>query len=622
MANTDLNDNRSAGAALASHIADESAKRGKGRSVKPLRRLWPFVAKYPGTVALFLIFLVLAASLTLSIALALKAIVDCGYNQSGTVPDYCASFAVGDAGSIGAYFLFAIIIGLLTAIFSALRFYYVTILGQRVTADLRKAVYDNVTRLSPIFFEKTHTGEVLSRLTTDTTVIEGVIGSSLSFSLRSVATSIGSLIIMAFISWKLTALVLLIGPLIIIPAALIGRRIIKLSRSSQDNLATASARAGESLGAIQTVQAFTREDKERADFSGAVERTFEAHRKRIAVRSVMTFVIFGLGFCGVTGVLWYGAWLVLQGQLSGGDMAAFIFLAVNTVSAAGFLTGTWTEFLRASGATERVMELLEVEPQITAPDHPIALGRVSGAMRFDDVSFSYPTRPEEQALRDVSFEINAGETVALVGPSGAGKTTVFQLLLRFYDVQSGGISLEGTPITQVSPQDLRSQFAIVQQNTPLFSGTAMDNIRYGRAGASDEDVIAAAKAAYAHDFIMALPDGYNTTLGESAATLSGGQRQRLAIARAILRDAPILLLDEATSALDSESEQAVQKAFDEISSTRTTLVIAHRLATVKTADRIIVMDQGTIVESGTHKDLVKSGGLYARLAKIQFSKQS
>jgi len=616
-------DSRSSGAALVASIEEDKDKRGKARSVKPLRQLWPFIVRYKFIVAAFVIFLILAAAMQLSIGLAVKVITDCGFvDETKTVADYCTRFAVGEQSKMGSYFKFAMLIGVGAAVFGALRFYFISILGQRVIADIRKDVYDKLTRLSPEFFERVHTGEVLSRLTTDTTLIESVIGSSISFAVRSIATGIGSLIIMFFISWKLTLLVMCIGPAIILPTVLIGKRIRTLSRSSQDNLATASSRAGESLGAIQTVQAFTREEKERRDFSNAVENTYIAHRKRIGVRSLMTLIIFGLGMTGMVGVFWYGAQEVQNFQASGGstgmtsgDIFAFGIYAFSVVSGVGFLTGTWTELLRASGATERVMELLA---EITAPENPETLTDTQGTIRFDNVSFVYPSRPTEQTLDAVSFEIKAGETVALVGPSGAGKSTIFQVLLRFYDTQSGLVTIDDVAITKLSPQDLRRQFAIVQQNTPLFSGSAMENIRYGREGASDTDVIEAAKAAFAHDFIQKLPEGYQTDLGESAVTLSGGQRQRLAIARAILRDAPVLLLDEATSALDAESERAVQKAFEEMSKTKTTLVIAHRLATVLKADRIIVMDEGRIVETGTHKQLLKNKGLYARLAELQF----
>ena len=618
-------ESRSAGAALANSIEEDKDKRGKARSVKPLRQLWPFIARYPFTVIAFLIFLTLAALLNLGITEAFRVIVDCGFGDDKVISESCSRYALGDIDQMGSYFKFGMVIGLGLALFSALRFYFISVLGQRVITDIRRAVYDKLTRLSPEFFERVHTGEVLSRLTTDTTLIETVIGSSVSFAIRSIAVSIGALIWMFFISWKLTLLVAAIGPIVLVPAILIGKRIRTLARSSQDNLASASGRAGESLGAIQTVQAFTREAKERADFADAVELTFTAHKKRIFVRSIMTLIIFGLGIIGMIGVMWFGASEVAAAQtsggevgLSGGKITQFTFLAFMVVSSTGFLTSTWTELLRASGATERIMELLAEEPNIKAPDNPTKLTNTSGAISFKNVNFIYPSRPTEQTLDDVSFNIKAGETVALVGPSGAGKSTIFQVLLRFYDIQSGRVTIDDTSITELSPQNLRQQFAIVQQNTPLFSGSAMENIRYGREGASDEDVIAAAKAAFAHEFIKKLPEGYKTDLGESAVTLSGGQRQRLAIARAILRDAPVLLLDEATSALDAESERAVQKAFEEMSKAKTTLVIAHRLATVLKADRIIVMDEGRIVETGTHKELLKNKGLYARLADLQF----
>lgn len=603
---------------FAEQLEQDKQARDRAKSVKPLRRILPFVTRYPGTITLFLIFLFLAALLGLSIGWAMKIIVDCGFGNSGDLPAECQRFALGDVSNMGSYFKLGIAVAFFTAVFSALRFYYISVLGQRVIADLRKAVFDHLTSLSSSFFEKVHTGEVQSRLTTDTMLIETVIGSSLSFALRTIVSSIGALVLMFFISWKLTALVICIGPVLIIVGIVFGRRVQRLSRSGQDNLATASVRAGESLGAIQTVQAFTREAKERADFGRATEATYVSNKQRIAVRSVMTFILFGFGMAGMVGVFWYGAKLVQGGALTGGDIVGFSYYAFTAVSGVGFLTNTYADFLRAAGATERIMELLSETPEITAPENPAHIGTATGQINFDDVTFSYPTRPDQQALHGVSFDIRPGETIALVGPSGAGKTTLFQLLLRFYDATSGQIKIDGHDVKSLRPEELRAQFAIVQQNTPLFSGTAMENIRYGRDGASDEDVIAAAKAAFAHDFISALPQGYATDLGEAAASLSGGQRQRIAIARAILRDAPILLLDEATSALDSESETAVQHAFEMISETKTTLVIAHRLSTVRKADRIIVLDGGKIVETGTHAQLSEAGGLYARLANMQF----
>ena len=621
-----FDESRSEGAALAATIEEDKNKRGKARSVKPLRALWPYVWRYPFMVIIFLICLIISAGLTLSIPEAFKVIIDCGFANDDPLPNECTRYSLGPSNEMGSYFKFAIIIGIAAAIFGALRFYFVSILGQRVIADLRKKLYDHLTSLSPEFFEKVHTGEIISRLNTDTTLIESVIGSSISFALRTTATMIGALVLMFFINVKLALYVLAIGPAVLIPTLLISRRIRTLSRSSQNNLATASSRASESLAAIKTVQAFTREDKEKRDFATAIEDTYSNHKKRIAVRSLMTLIIFGLGLTGIIIVFWSGAVELSKANasggelgMSGGDITKFAFYAFMVISNAGFLTGTWTEFLRASGATERVMELLEEDPLIFAPQNPTKLTNAQGSIEFRDVKFIYPSRPEEQALKNVSFRVKPGETVALVGPSGAGKSTIFQLLLRFYDLKSGSILVDDVSLVALTPQNLRQQFAIVQQNTPLFSGSAMENIRYGREGANDADVITAAKAAYAHEFIEKLPEGYETDLGESAVTLSGGQRQRLAIARAILRDAPILLLDEATSALDAESERAVQKAFEDMSKTKTTLVIAHRLATVLKADRIIVMDEGRIVETGTHKELLKTGGLYARLAELQFN---
>ena len=620
-----VDESRSSGAALAASIEQDKDKRGKARSIKPLRRLWPFIARYPFIISMFLIFMSIATVMNLGISFAARIILDCGLKGDGNIPASCARYAIGDSTNMSAYFKFALLIALIMAVAGALRFYFISILGQRVIADLRKSVYNKLTTLSTEFYERIHTGEVLSRLTTDTTLIETIIGSSFSFALRHMAHTIGALFIMFLINWKLTLIVLAIGPIVLLPVMLVGRRIKTFSRSSQDNLANASSRASESLSAMQTVQAFTREAKERTHFSNAVENTYTAHKKRIAVRSLMTFMMVSLGLAGIVIMIWYGAVEVGKAKASGGStgmssgtITQFGFLAFQVVSSIGFLIGTWTDFLRASGATERVMELLEEDPTITAPENPAALTHTKGRVTFDAVNFVYPSRPTEQTLDNVSFDIKAGETVALVGPSGAGKSTIFQVLLRFYDIQSGLVTIDDVPITKLSPQELRRQFAIVQQNTPLFSGSAMENIRYGREGASDAEVITAAKAAFAHEFIERLLEGYQTDLGESAVTLSGGQRQRLAIARAILRDAPVLLLDEATSALDAESERAVQRAFEDMSKTKTTLVIAHRLATVLKADRIIVMDEGRIVETGTHKELLKNKDLYARLAELQF----
>lgn len=612
---------RTRGAAFSAEIDRDKAHRDKAKSIKPLARIWPFVAKYPLWLTAFIILLVLSVIASLTLPAILRVIIDCGFNPDAASNTSCARVAVGGPEDLSSYFKLGLIFAAVLAFVSALRYYFITILGQRVIADIRRAVYDNLMGLGPSYFERVRTGEVLSRLTTDTTLVETVLTGSVSFALRSIATTIGAIIVMFFVSWKLALMVLMIGPAIIVPAVFIGRRLQRLSRGGQDRLADASARASEALSNIQTVQSYTREDTEREAFGDTIEATFDVQRRRIKTQTVMTMLVFGVSMMGIVGVLWFGASAVVAGTISGGQILQFTVLAFMAVSGAGMLSETYTNLLRAAGASERLVEILNATPDIAIPDQPTDLPSVKGALEFNAVDFIYPARPQDPVLRDVTLSIKAGETIALVGPSGAGKSTIFQLLLRFYEPQSGIISIDGVPIDALDPQQLRRQFAIVAQNTPLFSGSAMDNIRYGREGASEADAKLAAKAAYADEFIMALPEGYDTQLGEGAASLSGGQRQRLAIARAILRDAPILLLDEATSALDSESEQAVQRAFAEISKTRTTLVIAHRLATVLSADRIVVLDKGEIVDQGTHGELMKRGGLYARLADIQFDQK-
>ncbi|MEL7029006.1 MAG: ABC transporter transmembrane domain-containing protein [Pseudomonadota bacterium] len=618
MSSAEPADGRSAGEAFAAEIQRDGGQRPKVATARPLRQLLPFIAPYKGTVALFVLFLVLASGLTLTLPAAGRLLMDCGFAVASEA-DYCALFDSGGERSLSPYFMAGIIVALLLGAASALRYYYVSRLGERVIADLRRAVYDHLLGLSPHFFETTRTGEVLSRLTTDTTLVQTVIGSSVSVALRTFATTSGAIVMMAIVNWKLALMVLAVGPLILVPIMGFGRRVQALSRTSQDRLADASARAGESLTAVTTVQAFTREEQERTAFAGAVERTYQASMARVRVRSMMTALFFSLIFTAVVLVLWYGASQVKAGAITGGAMLQFMMYAFIAVSGAGFLTETWAEIMRAAGATERLMELLAVRPTIVAPERaPPAAVKAKGDIAFEGVGFAYPSRPEALALENFNLHVAPGETVALVGPSGAGKSTVFQLLLRFYDPQSGAVRFDGADLKELDPQELRRRIAVVQQNAPLFSGTAMDNIRYGRGDATDAEVEAAARAAMAHDFIAALPDGYGTDLGERGTALSGGQRQRLAIARAILRDAPVLLLDEATSALDAESERAIQDAFERIAEDRTTLVIAHRLATVLKADRIVVMDEGRIVDEGAHSALVAKGGLYARLAKLQF----
>ena len=610
---------RSAGAAYAQALEKDKANRTQSRSLKPLRALWPFVARYPGWVALFLLFLALSSAATLVLPGILRIITDCGFGSAASA--FCESVAaspVGDLSGNGLSGFFRIAIGfaVVFSLVGALRFYFITTLGQRVIADIRTAVYDKVVGLDAAWFERVRSGEILSRLTTDTTLIETVVTGSVSFAIRAVVTAVGSIVLMFVVSWKLALMVLAIGPFIVLPVVLIGRHLRELSRRGQDRLADASARAGEAITSIQTVQAFTREDLERERFASSIEESFAVQRQRIRVQTVLTALLFSIGLGGMTAVLWAGARMVAEGTLTGGEMAAFLAYAFFTVSNASVLTETWTNLLRAAGASERLVDILDSDSAIAGE---AALPPLGGDVAFSNVTFTYPTRPETPALRDVNFTVVPGETVALVGPSGAGKSTVFQLLLRFFDPDSGAITLDGHPLATLDPESLRSQIAVVQQNTPLFSGSALDNIRYGRPDATDAEVEAAARAAFAHDFLTALPQGYATDIGERGTTLSGGQRQRIAIARAILRDAPLLLLDEATSALDAESERAVQDAFAAMSADRTTLVIAHRLATVRSADRILVFDGGRLVNSGTHDELMARDGLYARLAELQFN---
>jgi len=612
-----IDPSRSIGAGYAQTVEQDKSKRAKARSFTPLLKLWKFIGRYPVRLVLFLIFLVLSSFMIIGLTYIPKIALDCNVNPENA-HEYCDQIRNMSAGRLNGLSLFAVIFSILFAVIGSTRAYLINTLGEQVVADIRTSVYDNLMRLSPAYFERVRTGEVLSRLTTDTTLVETVVTGSISFALRSIVSIVLAIIVMFISNWKLTLTVLVIGPAIIIPAIIVGRRIQKLSRDGQDQLAGASARAGESISAIQTVQAFTREKFESEGFRSDILRTLNIQRRRLFIRWFLTIFIMAAAMISFTLVIRQGAGNVQAGLSGSGDMAQFALLSLFVVMQASMLTETWTNLLRAAGASERLSEILAEEPEIAAPDDPVIIDPAVGNIAFENITFSYPTRLEEKALNNVSFEIKPGETVALVGPSGAGKTTIYQLLLRFYDPQSGSIKIDDVALPDLAPHNLRRQIAIVQQNTPLFSGSAMDNIRYGRLGATDDDVIAAAKAAYAYDFIMKLPKGFKTDLGEKALTLSGGQQQRIAIARAILRNAPILLLDEATSALDAESEQAVQRAFASLSEGRTTLVIAHRLATVLKADRIIVLDEGKIVDTGTHKQLVKRGGLYARLADLQF----
>ena len=588
---------------VAMNATDE---REKSKKISGLSALWPFMLPYRLLMAAAIFALVLTAMISLALPLAVRRVID--------------NFGSADGAVLDQYFLAAIAIAALLALGTGLRYALVTRLGERVVADIRKAVFDRVIGMSPSFYENIMTGEVLSRITTDTTLILSVIGSSVSIALRNMLIFVGGLVLMMLTSAKLTALVLLIVPAVIIPILVLGRRLRVISRENQDWIAASSGSASEALTAVQTVQAFTHEKISRRQFSDVTEQSYDAAKRRIATRAAMTMIVIFLIFTGVLGVLWIGANDVRADVMSSGALIQFVIYAVMVAGAVAALSEIWGELQRAAGATERLIELLQTVDSVQDQEVPLSLAKpVRGRIQFENVTFSYPARPAVKALDEVDLMIEPGETVAFVGPSGAGKTTIIQMILRFYDPQTGRILLDGHALSDLGRDAFREHIALVPQDPVIFATSARENIRFGRLNATDEQVETAAKAAAAHEFIQSLPEGYDSPLGERGVMLSGGQKQRIAIARAILRDAPVLLLDEATSALDAESEVLVQAAVDSLSADRTTLIVAHRLATVKKADRIVVLDAGRIVASGKHDELVADGGLYARLARLQFT---
>ncbi len=586
---------------------EEARRRPKSRNLRPLLRLTPFLTQYRGRMVLALLALLTAAGATLAVPLAVRRIIDHG-------------FTAANAALVNQYFFGMLLVVVLLALGSAIRFYFVMWIGERVVADIRDALFSHLLKLSPGFFETQRSGEVVSRLTADTTQIKAAFSSTASIALRNVVMLIGTIVMMVLTSPKLAGLSLLALPLIVLPLVIYGRKVRSLSRRAQDTLANSAAYAQERLTAISTVQSNVQEDNARRDFGAATATAFAAAAQRTLARAVLTAAIIGISTGAIVLLLWYGASGVIAGTLSPGTLSQFLIYAILAASSLGQLSEVWGDVQLAAGAAERISELLDEVPAIAAPPHPMPMPvPARGEVALDRVSFSYPTRPDARALDDVSFTVRTGETVAIVGPSGSGKTTIFALVQRFFDPQLGTIAVEGMEIRTVDPLALRARIAVVPQETVIFSGTVLDNIRFGKPEATDDEVMAAARAARVDEFAERLPKAYDTEVGERGVTLSGGQRQRIAIARAILRDAPILLLDEATSALDAESEAFIQQAIEKLTQNRTTLVIAHRLATVRNADRILVLENGRLIAEGKHSELINTSPLYARLAKLQFN---